>query len=74
MQKKFVENLIDIKLKKVMEKFGELEKRVEKLEKVINGINNKIEGNLEKINRREIKDKVEKLFDNLTPQFEKYFG
>ena len=74
MQKKFVENLIDIKLKKVMEKFGELERRVEKLEKVINGINNKIEGNLEKINRREIKDKVEKLFDTLTPQFEKYFG
>ena len=28
MQKKFVENLIDIKLKKVMVKFDELEKRV----------------------------------------------
>ena len=46
MQKKFVENLIDIKLKKVMVKFDELERRVEKLEKVIHGINSKIESNL----------------------------
>jgi ribosomal protein L17 len=74
MQKKFVENLIDIKLKKVMVKFDELEKRVEKLEKVILSLNHKIDSNLEKINRKEIKDKVEKLFDTLTPQFEKYFG
>lgn len=58
MQKKFVENLIDIKLKKVMVKFDELERRVIHLEKVISGINNKIEHNLEKINRKEIKLKV----------------
>ena len=46
MQKKFVENLIDIKLRKVMVKFDELEKRVSNLEKIISGINNKIEQNL----------------------------
>ena len=58
MQKKFVENLIDIKLKKVMVKFDELERRVIQLEKVISNINQKIEHNLEKINRKEIKLKV----------------
>ena len=62
MQKKFVENLIDIKLKKVMVKFDELERRVSSLEKIISGINHKIEQNLEKINRKEIKQKVENLF------------
>lgn len=30
--------------------------------------------NFEKINRQEIKENVEKLFDKLTPQFEKYFS
>ena len=74
MQKKFVENLIDIKLKKVMEKFDDLDRRVSSLEKLISGINHKIEQNLEKINRKEIKQKVEHLFESLTPQFEKYFG
>ncbi len=39
------------------------------LENVIRGINNKIEANLEKINRKEIKLKVEQMFDTLTPQF-----
>ena len=58
MQKKFVENLIDIKLKKVMVKFDELERRVINLEKIISGVNQKIEQNLEKINRKEIKQKV----------------
>ena len=58
MQKKFVENLIDIKLKKVMEKFDDLDRRVSSLEKLISGINHKIEQNLEKINRKEIKQKV----------------
>ena len=74
MQKKFVENLIDIKLKKVMIKFDELQRRVSSLEKIISGINHKIEQNLEKINRKEIKQKVQNLFETLTPQFEKYFG
>ena len=58
MQKKFVENLIDIKLKKVMVKFDELERRVIQLEKVISHFNQKIEHHLEKINRKEIKLKV----------------
>lgn len=42
MQKKFVQNLIDIKLKGVMNKFDILEKRMSNLEKIINEINNKI--------------------------------
>ena len=74
MQKHFVENLIEIKLKSVMEKFDQLERRVMSLENVIRGINSKIEANLEKINRKEIKLKVEQMFDTLTPQFEKYFS
>jgi hypothetical protein len=32
-----------------------------------------VENNLSKINRDEIRQNVEKLFDSLTPQFEKYF-
>lgn len=41
---------------------------------MIKGINSKIELNLQKINRKEIKQKVQQLFENLTPQFEKYFS
>jgi predicted nucleic acid-binding Zn-ribbon protein len=69
-----VENLIDIKLRGVMKKFEELEKKVENLERIIKGINERVESNLAKINREEIRQNVEKLFDSLTPQFEKYFN
>lgn len=34
----------------------------------------KIEGSLEKINRQEIRANVELLFQDLTPQFERYFA
>ncbi len=69
MQKRFVENLIDIKLKNVLKKFDQLQTRVANLEKLISSINTKIDQNLEKVNRKEIKLKVEQLFDTLTPQF-----
>jgi hypothetical protein len=36
---------------------------------MISGINSKIDQNLQQINRKEIKEKVEHLFENLTPQF-----
>jgi methyl-accepting chemotaxis protein len=68
-----VENIIDIKLKKVMAKFDELERRVMHLEKLLSGINERIGESLEKINRQEIRLKVEDLFQKLTPQFENYF-
>lgn len=45
-----------------MVKFNELEQRVTKLEKIISGINSKIEQNLQQINRKEIKERVEHLF------------
>jgi len=44
------------------------------LERIISNINEKIQINFEKINKQEIRDNVEKLFDKLTPQFEKYFA
>jgi predicted nucleic acid-binding Zn-ribbon protein len=56
-----------------MKKFEQLERKVENLERLIIGINEKVENNLSKINREEIRQNVEKLFDSLTPQFEKYF-
>ena len=73
-QKKFVESIIDLKLKGVMRKFTELQRKVSDLEKTIRHINDRIQDNLVKINRQEIKQSVENLFERLTPQFEKYFS
>lgn len=42
---------------------------MESLEKLIDSIGRKVEDNLAKINREEIRQNVEKLFDSLTPQF-----
>ncbi len=57
-----------------MQKFEELEQRVERLERSMKMIYEKIEHNVKSINREEIRSSVQSLFEQLTPQFEKYFN
>jgi hypothetical protein len=58
----------------MMQKFEELEQRVERLERSMKMIYEKIEHNVKSINREEIRSSVQSLFEQLTPQFEKYFN
>lgn len=68
-QRKMIEHLVEVKVKGIMERFTELEKRLTNLENQIGIITNRIEKSIENINKDEIKRNVEMLFERVTPQF-----
>jgi hypothetical protein len=50
-QRKFVEAIVDVRIKAMMKKFEELEERVERLERSMKLIYEKIDQNMKNVNR-----------------------
>jgi predicted nucleic acid-binding OB-fold protein len=50
-QRKFVEAIVDVRIKAMMQKFEELEDRVERLERSMKLIYEKIDQNMKNVNR-----------------------
>ena len=57
-QRRMIEHLVEVKIKGIMDRFTELERRLTDLENQIGQITNRIEKSIENINKDEIKRNV----------------